>query len=157
MENIEKNLIKYKIKIPETIKPIANYNPFIFANNLVFISGQIPIQDGKIIYTGKVGKDLEIETAKKASELCMLNSFAVLKDAVNGNLLCIKKCIKITVFINSTQSFIEQPSVADGASDLIKKIMNPNGQHARSAVSSNALPKDSAVEIESLFEVDLDR
>ena len=115
MINIEKNMLKYNINIPEATKPIANYSPFMFSKNLIFISGQVPIQDGNIIFKGKVGKDLSAETAKAASKLCMLNSFAVLKLAVKGNLLSIKKCLKITVFINSIDSFIDQPEVADGA------------------------------------------
>ena len=87
----------------------------------------------------------------------MLNAFGVLKSAVNNNFSLVKKCLKITVFINSNDSFIEQPSVADGASDLISKIMKPEGQHSRSAVSVNSLPKNSSVEIESIFETYLEK
>lgn len=156
MIDIEKNLNEHDVKIPAINKPIANYSPFTLSNNLIFISGQIPIQDGKIIYQGKVGKHLNIEKAQNAARLCMLNSFGVLKYALQGNLILIKKCIKITVFINSYDLFIDQPRVADGASNLIRNIMNPYSDHARSAVSVNSLPKNSAVEIDSIFEIALE-
>jgi len=157
MNNIEKNLQKYDIKLPEMTKPIANYSPFIISNNFIFISGQVPMQSGVITFKGKVGKDLDIKTAKKASRLCMLNSFAVLNFAVKGNLTSIKKCLKITVFVNSNNTFIDQPIVADGASDLISNIMSPHSEHSRSAVSVNSLPKNSAVEIDSIFEIEVEK
>jgi enamine deaminase RidA (YjgF/YER057c/UK114 family) len=157
MNDIEQNLIKNKIKLPKATAPIANYNPFVITNNIVFISGQIPISEGNVLYMGKVGIDISIETAKKAAELCMLNSFAILKNAVQNNLLSIKKCIKINVFINSVDTFYEQPIVANGASDLITKIMGANSNHSRSAVSVNSLPKNAAVEIDSVFEISIDR
>ena len=109
MMNIEKNIKKYNIKIPTPVKPVANYSPYIISNNLIFISGQIPIVDGNIIYKGKVNKDLSINESIKAAEICMLNSFAILIAAVNNNLTQIKKCIKINVYINSDSSFIDQP------------------------------------------------
>tara|TARA_B100000900_G_C20219784_1_gene569336 strand:- start:115 stop:588 length:474 start_codon:yes stop_codon:yes gene_type:complete len=155
MINIETNLKKHNILIPTPAKPVANYSPYTISKDLIFISGQIPIIDGNIIYKGKVNKDLSINESIKAAELCMLNSFAILISAVNQNLNQIKKCIKINVFINSDSSFVEQPRVADGASNLISKIMEPNISHARSAVSVNALPKDAAVEIDTIFEISL--
>ena len=157
MNNIENNLSKHNIKIPQATKPIANYSPFIISKGLIFISGQVPIENGNIIYQGKIGQDLGVEDGKKASRLCMLNSFAVLKSAIKGNLKLIKKCLKITVFINSNDTFIYQPLVADGASDIISKIMSPDAEHSRSAVSANSLPMNSAVEIDSIFEIDLER
>ena len=113
--------------------------------------------DGKILFTGKVNKDIEIPSAVKAAELCMLNSFAILKDAIQNNLNLVRKCVKINVFINSDDLFINQPEVADGASNLITKIMNPNSDHARSAVSVNSLPKNATVEIDSVFEIAVER
>ena len=153
MINIEENLRKYNITIPKANKPVANYSPYVKTKNLLFISGQIPIVDGKMLFTGKVNKDVEILSAVKAAELCMLNSFAILKDAIQNNLNLVRKCVKINVFINSDDLFINQPEVADGASNLIKKIMSPNSDHARSAVSVNSLPKNATVEIDSVFEI----
>ena len=157
MLNIEENLRKYNITIPKANKPVANYSPYVKTEKLIFISGQIPIADGNMIFTGKVNKDLEISSAVKAAELCMLNSFAILKDAVQNNLNLIRKCIKINVFINSDDLFTNQPEVADGASNLITKIMSPNSDHARSAVSVNSLPKNATVEIDSIFEIAFER
>ena len=157
MLNIEENLRKYNIAIPKANKPVANYSPFVKTEKLIFISGQIPIAEGNMLFTGKVNKDLEISSAVKAAELCMLNSFAILKDAVQNNLNLIRRCIKINVFINSDDLFINQPEVADGASNLITKIMSPNSDHARSAISVNSLPKNATVEIDSVFEIAFER
>ena len=157
MLNIEENLRKYNITIPKANKPVANYSPYVKTEKLIFISGQIPITDGNMLFTGKVNKDVEISSAVKAAELCMLNSFAILKDAVQNNLNLVNKCVKINVFINSDDSFVNQPEVADGASNLITKIMSPNSDHARSAVSVNSLPKNATVEIDSVFEIAFER
>ena len=157
MLNIEENLRKYNITIPKANKPVANYSPYVKTEKLIFISGQIPITDGNMLFTGKVNKDVEIPSAVKAAELCMLNSFAILKDAVQNNLKLVNKCVKINVFINSDDSFVNQPEVADGASNLITKIMSPNSDHARSAVSVNSLPKNATVEIDSVFEIAFER
>jgi enamine deaminase RidA (YjgF/YER057c/UK114 family) len=157
MLNIEENLRKYNITIPKANKPVANYSPYVKTEKLIFISGQIPITDGNMLFTGKVNKDVEISSAVKAAELCMLNSFAILKDAVQNNLNLVNKCVKINVFINSDDSFVNQPEVADGASNLITKIMSPNSDHARSAVSVNSLPKNATVEIDSVFEITFEK
>ena len=157
MNNIKENLIKHKINFPQATKPIANYSPYLIVNNLVFISGQIPLIKGKITYQGKVGSDLSITDGIEASKLCILNTFGVLNTAVENNILLIKRCVKITVFINSANDFIEQPIVADGASNLIHNILGKNGNHTRSAVSVNSLPKNSSVEIDSIFEIDIER
>ena len=157
MLNIEENLRKYNITIPKANKPVANYSPYVKTEKLIFISGQIPITGGNMLFTGKVNKDVEISSAVKAAELCMLNSFAILKDAVQNNLNLVNKCVKINVFINSDDSFLNQPEVADGASNLITKIMSPNSNHARSAVSVNSLPKNATVEIDSVFEIAFER
>ena len=157
MINIEENLRNYNITIPKANKPVANYSAYVKIEKLIFISGQIPIVDGKMVFTGKVNKDIEIPSAVKAAELCMLNSFAILKDAIQNNLNLVRKCVKINVFINSDDLFINQPEVADGASNLITKIMSPNSDHARSAVSVNSLPKNATVEIDSVFEIAFER
>ena len=152
MINIEENLRNYNIAIQRLISLLLII-ALMLKRKLIFISGQIPITGGNMLFTGKVNKDLEISSAVKAAELCMLNSFAILKDAVQNNLNLVNKCVKINVFINSDDSFLNQPEVADGASNLITKIMSPNSNHARSAVSVNSLPKNATVEIDSVFEI----
>ena len=156
MINIKKNILNNNIIIPESTKPIANYNPFSRSGNLIFVSGQVPIVNGKIAYTGKVGNDLEVDNAIKASRVCMLNTFGILNQALNNKLELLRKCIKITVFVNSDDTFVDQPIVADGASNFLREILYPEGNHSRSAVSVSSLPLNSAVEIESIFETSLE-
>ena len=151
MTDIIKNLMELNIVLPEPSKPVANYSPFVIENKRIYVSGQIPIKKGVLLYKGKAGKDISIEEAKEAAALCLINTISVLRNALQGNLNNLKACIKINVFINSVEEFYEQPEVADGASDLIKKIFKVNGNHARSAVSCNSLPKNAAVEIDSIF------
>ena len=153
MINLIKRLKELNIILPEASKPVANYSPFVITDKLIYISGQIPLKNGSLIYKGKVGKDLTMEDAKKAAAICLINTIAVLNDATEKNLNNVKSCIKINVFINSTDNFYDQPAVADGASDLIKIIFNEDGNHARSAVSCNSLPKNAAVEIDSIFKL----
>ena len=157
MNTIEENLIKHNIKIPDATKPIANYSPYLIIKDLVFISGQIPLISGNLLYQGKVGSELSIDEGIEASKLCILNTFGVLKAALKNKTFLIKRCVKITVFVNSLNDFIEQPIVADGASNLIHNILGESGNHTRSAVSVNSLPKNSSVEIDSIFEIDIER
>ena len=153
MSNITNNLIGLNLILPEATKPVADYSPYLIVNNKIYVSGQIPFEKGEIIYKGKVGIDISIVQAKKAAELCLINTLAVLNNATNENLNSLKCCIKINVFINSTDNFFEQPEVADGASNLIKEVFKENGNHARSAVSCNSLPKNASVEIDSIFQL----
>ena len=99
MLNIEENLRKYNITIPKANKPVANYSPYVKTEKLIFISGQIPIADGNMLFTGKVNKDVKISSAVKAAELCMLNSFAILKDAVQNNLNLVRKSLVMQVMM----------------------------------------------------------
>ena len=122
MLNIEENLRKYNITIPKANKPVANYSPFVKTEKLIFISGQIPIADGNMLFTGKVNKDLEISSAVKAAELCMLNSFAILKDAVQNNLNLIRRCVKINVFINKMHTSLRQ-TLADSNVAKCRKML----------------------------------
>ena len=155
MTDIIKSLRELNIILPEATKPVANYSPFVIANNRIYISGQIPFKEGNLIFKGKVGKDMTTDEAKEASALCFINTLAVLNKATSNNLNSVKSCIKINVFINSTDDFFDQPVVADGASDLIKKIFKEQGSHTRSAVSCNSLPKNATVEIDSIFQLSL--
>jgi len=150
---IEEKLNKIGLKIPPAPKPLATYIPAIKAGNFVFTSGQVPIADGKIVYAGKVGKDLTEDEARKAAELCLVNCLSAVKSII-GNLDNIKRIVKLTVFVNSANDFTAQPNVANGASELLEKIFGENGKHVRSAVGVNELPLNSAVEIEMIALVD---
>ena len=153
MNNIIKSIQDLKILLPEAAKPVANYSPYVLHNDMIYVSGQIPFKNGVLAYKGKVGKDITVDEAINASKICLINTLAVLNLATN-NLNKVKSCIKINVFINSTDDFIQQPEVADGASNLIKEIFKDEGNHARSAVSCNSLPKDASVEIDSIFQLE---
>jgi enamine deaminase RidA (YjgF/YER057c/UK114 family) len=149
---IEEKLNELGIEIPEAPKPLASYIPVTKVGNLVFTAGQIPMKNGELIYKGKVGKDITLESGVKAAELCTINCLSVIKSLI-GNLDSIKRIVKVTVFVNSADGFSDQPKVANGASDLLVNVFGDNGKHVRSAVGVNELPIDCAVEIEMIVEV----
>ena len=150
----EKKLIELNIQLPKAPDPVGAYVAFKIIDKLLFISGQLPIDiNGKMI-KGKIGKDLTMEDGQKASKLCVINIIAQAKKAVDGNLSKIKKCVKITGFVNSTDDFVDQPKVINPASETLSFVFGDNGKHARAAVSTNSLPLGVAVEIDAIFEID---
>jgi enamine deaminase RidA (YjgF/YER057c/UK114 family) len=150
---IEEKLNRLGFKIPPAPKPLAAYIPALKAGNFIFTSGQVPIENGKIIYKGKVGKDITEDEASKAAELCLINCLSAVKNVVD-DLDRIKRIVKLTVFVNSADDFVAQPKVANGASELLEEVFGENGKHVRSAVGVNELPLNSAVEIEMTAMVD---
>ena len=129
------------------------YVVFKKVSNLLYISGQLPIDsDGKIL-KGKVGKELTLEDGQKASKLCVINILAQANKAVDGDLNKIKNCIKITGFVNSTDDFTDQPKVINPASETLSYIFGEKGKHTRAAVSTSSLPLGAAVEIDAIFEI----
>ena len=153
MNEIDKLLKNKNIIIPKAPSPAANYIPYVISDNLVFIAGQVPFENGKINYTGKVGKDVNIDTAKKVARICALNVLGVLKVTVNGDLTRVKKCIKLGIFVSSSDNFHQQPEVANGASDLMVEVFGEKGKHARFAVGTNSLPRNVPVEVDAIFEI----
>ena len=150
---ISNNLKKLNIELPNPPDPVGAYAAYKIIGNLLFISGQLPIDlDGKII-KGKIGKDLTLEEGQRASKLCVLNILAQAKKAMNGDLNKIKNCIKITGFVNSVDDFIDQPKVINPASETLSAIFGDKGIHARVAISANSLPLGAAVEIDAIFEI----
>ena len=149
---IEEKLCTLGITLPSPPKPAGSYIPVVRTGNLVFVSGQIPISDGKVLYSGKVTKDLSIEDAQKAAQLCIINALAQLKSEF-GNLDKISKIVRLSGFVNSPPEFTEQPKVINGASDLLFEIFEKTGQHARIAVGVSSLPLNSAVEIDLIVEI----
>ena len=148
----EDNLNKLKINLPKAPDPVGAYVASKIVGNLVFISGQLPLnQEGKLI-KGKIGKDLSLEQGQESAKLCALNLLAQLKK-ISGSLDKVKSCIKITGYVNSIDTFVDQPKVINGASDLISQIFEDKGKHTRAAVSVNSLPLGASVEIEGIFEV----
>ena len=152
MNQILSKLKELNINIPEAPSPVGAYVAFKKVNNLLFISGQLPIGlDGKMI-KGKIGKDLTLEDGQKASKLCVINILAQVKKATAGDLDKIKNCIKITGFVNSVDNFTDQPKVINPASETLTAVFGDNGKHTRAAVSTNSLPLGAAVEIDAIFE-----
>jgi len=151
--NFEDKIKELKIELPEAKPPVGSYVATKISGKLLYISGQISINsDGELI-KGKVGKDLTTDEAYKAAERCGLSIIAQVKNACDGNLSKVKSCIKLTGFVNSTEDFIEQPKVINGASDLISSIFGDAGKHTRAAVSTNSLPLGVSVEVDAIFEL----
>ena len=148
----EENLKKLNINLPKAPDPVGAYVASKIVGNLVFISGQLPLDSGGKLIKGKVGKELSIEQGQEAAKLCALNLLAQLKK-ICGSLDKVKGCVKITGYVNSIDSFVDQPKIINGASDLISKIFGDKGKHTRAAVSVNSLPLGATVEIEGIFEV----
>ena len=150
---IEKKLKDLNIILPEAADPVGSYVATKKIGKLLFISGQSSIDDKGKLIKGKIGKDLSTEQGYKAAERCALSIVAQSKKACDNNLSNIKECIKLTGFVNSTDDFIDQPKVINGASDTITKIFGDKGKHARAAVSTNSLPLGVAVEVDAIFEL----
>ena len=150
---IENRLKELKIELPNAPDPVGAYVAYKKVNNLLFISGQLPVAvDGSII-KGKLGKDLTLEQGQNASKLCALNILAQAKKAMDGDLNKIKGCVKITAFVNCTEDFKDQPKVINPASETLSAVFGENGKHARAAVGTNSLPLGIAVEIDAIFEI----
>jgi enamine deaminase RidA (YjgF/YER057c/UK114 family) len=150
---IENKLKELNIELPNAPDPVGAYVAFKKINNLLFISGQLPISsDGKMV-KGKIGKDLTLEDGQKASKLCVINILAQVKKALSGDLNKVKNCIKITGFVNSTDDFKDQPKVINPASETLSTVFSVNGKHTRAAISTNSLPLGAAVEIDAIFEI----
>ena len=151
--NIEDNLKDLQIVLPEPKAPVGAYVATKISGKLLFISGQVSIDKDNNLIKGKIGKDLTLEQGYEAAERCGLSLIAHIKKACDGDLEKIKSCIKLTGYVNSIDTFIAQPKVINGASDIIAKILGKNGEHTRAAVSVNSLPLGVAVEVDGIFEL----
>ena len=151
--NYDDKITELKIKLPEAKAPVGSYVATKIVGKLLYVSGQISIDSNGDLIKGKVGKELTTEDAYKAAERCGLSIIAQVKKACSGDLSKIKSCVKLTGFVNSTEDFIEQPKVINGASDLIASIFGDAGMHTRAAVSTNSLPLGVSVEVDAIFEL----
>jgi len=150
---VDKRLAELGIVLPSPGAPGGNYVPFVVAGDLVFMAGQVARTEGRMAYAGKVGRDLGIEQGQAAARLCALNLLAQLKVACNGNLDRVARCVRLGGFVNCAPDFKDQPKVVNGASDLMIEVFGERGKHARTAVGVAALPSDSAVEVEAVFQL----
>ena len=151
--NFENKIKELKINLPEAKPPVGSYVATKIVGNLLYISGQISISENGELIKGKVGKDLSVDEGYKAAERCGLSIISQAKVACDGDLSKIKSCVKLTGFVNSTDDFIEQPKVINGASDLIAYIFGDAGMHTRAAISTNSLPLGVSVEVDAIFEL----
>ena len=151
--SIEELLKKENIKLPDPKDPVGAYVASKVVGKLLFISGQISIDEKGNLIKGKIGEDLNVNQGYEAAKRCGLAIISQAKKACNNDLSKVKSCIKITGYVNSTDDFIDQPKVINGASDIITKIFDKKGSHTRAAISSNSLPLGVAVEIDAIFEI----
>ena len=151
--NYEDKLKELNITLPEAKAPVGNYVAAKISGKMLFISGQISINENGQLINGKVGKDLDTEAGYNAAKRCALSIISQVKKACDGDLSKIKSCVKLTGFVNSTEDFIEQPKVINGASDLIVSVFGNDGMHTRAAVSTNSLPLGVSVEVDAIFEL----
>ena len=149
----EKKLEELNIKLPEAKAPAGNYVATKISGKMLFVSGQISVDENGDLIKGKLGKDMDTEAGYNAAKRCGLSIVTQVKKACGGDLSKIKSCIKLTGFVNSTEDFTEQPKVINGASDIIAKIFGDAGMHTRAAVSTNSLPLGVSVEVDAIFEL----
>jgi len=151
---VDDKLASLNIVLPERPAPAANYDGYVVSKGMVYVSGQIPVKDGELVYTGKVGADIDVVTGYESARLCGINMVAQLKEACDGNLDRVRKVVKLTGFVNCNPDFAQQPQVINGASDLMNDVFGAAGRHARSAVGAGSLPFNVATEVEGIFEID---
>ena len=151
--SFEENIKKEKLKLPEAASPVGSYVATKIVDKLLYISGQISIDENGDLIKGKLGKELNTENGYNAAIRCALGLVAQAKKSCGNDLSKIKSCVKLTGFVNSTEEFTEQPKVINGASDLIASIFGEVGMHTRAAVSTNSLPLGVSVEVDGIFEL----
>lgn len=150
--SVEDKLQSMGYQLPPVVTPVAAYIPGVVVGDLIYTSGQIPIKDGQVVYAGRLGEDLSVAEGYAAAQLCTLNGLAVVKHLA-GSLNKIRRIVKVTGYVNSADSFTEQPQVVNGASELLGELLGESGRHARSAVGVNTLPLGSAVELEFIVQL----
>jgi enamine deaminase RidA (YjgF/YER057c/UK114 family) len=148
----EQRIEELGLTLPAPVTPLASYVPTARTGDLVYTSGQVPMLEGKLHQTGKLGIDLGVDEGRAQARICVLNALAALKAEV-GELSSVRRIVKVVVFVASAPDFTEQPQVANGASDLLAEVFGERGKHARSAVGVAALPLDAPVEVELIAEV----
>jgi enamine deaminase RidA (YjgF/YER057c/UK114 family) len=150
-DTIQMRLDAHGIVLPKPAAPAANYVPFGRAGNLLFVSGQLPLKDGKLVSAGLLGRDLDVAAGQEAARLCAINILAQVQAAL-GDLERVKSVVRISVLVASTPDFTNQHLVGNGASDLLVAILGEHGKHARVAVGMASLPLNASVEVEAIIE-----
>lgn len=151
--NIESKLKELGLVLPEAVAPAANYVPYTVTGKTVFVSGMLPMKDGKPQFIGKVGENISLEEGQQCARQCGLNILAHLKNAAGGNLDNVARVLRLGIFVNSTADYTDQPKVANGVSDMMVNLFEDKGKHARFAVGVAQLPFGVAVEVDGTFEL----
>ena len=149
----EEKIKELKLNLPDAKAPVGNYVATKVSGKMLFVSGQISIDETGQLIKGKIGKDLDTDAGYNAAKRCALSIIAQVKKACDNDLSKVKSCVKLTGFVNSTDEFIDQPKVLNGASDLIASVFGDAGMHTRAAVSTNSLPLGVSVEVDAIFEL----
>jgi len=149
----KENIEKLNIKLPEAKAPVGNYVATKIVGKMLFVSGQISIDENGQLIKGKVGKELDTEAGYNAAKRCALSIISQVKQACDNDLSKVRSCVKLTGFVNSTDEFTDQPKIINGASDLIAAVFGDSGMHTRAAVSTNSLPLGVSVEVDAIFEL----
>ena len=149
----EEKIKELKINLPEAKAPVGNYVATKVSGKMLFVSGQISIDEAGQLIKGKIGKDLDTDAGYNAAKRCALSIISQVKKACDNDLSKVKSCVKLTGFVNSTDEFVDQPKVLNGASDLIASVFGDAGMHTRAAVSTNSLPLGVSVEVDAIFEL----
>ncbi|MCZ3385743.1 MAG: RidA family protein [Actinomycetia bacterium] len=152
MSTPEQRLAELGIELPDVVAPLASYVPAVRSGSYVYTSGQLPLVDGKLQATGKVGSDIDAETAHDSARTCALNALAAVR-SVTGDLSAVTRVVKVVGYVASSPDFTGQPAVVNGASDLLGQVFGDAGTHARSAVGVASLPLDAPVELELIVEL----
>jgi enamine deaminase RidA (YjgF/YER057c/UK114 family) len=150
---IDARLAELGIELPRPAAPIANYVPYNRTGNLVVVSGQVPMDDGRIAITGKVGTSVSVDEGRRAARLCFINLLAQVREALDGDLDRVTKVVRLGGFIAAPAEFSQHAAVMNGASDLAVEVFGDAGRHARTTIGVPSLPGDAAAEVEGMFEV----
>lgn len=150
---IDERLASLGILLPQAAAPAANYVSYVIAGNLLFLSGQLPMEAGKLAVAGLLGRDVDVAAGQRAAELCAINILAQARAALGGDLTRIRRVVKLTGMVASTPDFTDQHLVMNGASNLIVSVLGENGKHARVAVGMASLPLNAAVEVDAILEI----
>ena len=153
MHLFEENIKNLGLNIPDLPKALANYVPYKIVDKTMYISGQAPVQNGELIYKGKVGSDITVEDGIKAAKLCVINIIAAVNTGLKGDWNKLDNFVKLTGYVNCQDNFTDQPKIINGASDMLVDIFGDQGRHTRVAVGSNALPLGIAVEIDAIVQL----
>ena len=151
--SVEARIAELGLTLPPAARPVAAYVPALRVGDLVFVSGQVPMRDGSPGWLGRVGDDVDVESAAEAARTCGLQGLAALKDVI-GDLDLVRRVVRLGVFVASAPGFTGQPQVANGASELLQEVFGEAGRHARAAVGVAELPLGVCVEVEFIFEVE---